>query len=263
MLLHFLRHETCLRPWVTTCAGTFLSNRLVFLSLLWHSSLFYNTNMAVSPHEEKMIGIQRQLRQNQQDLQDFLFDLGSWEDEMKRKEQELRKEKSDEPQVWHLKCIVFSNHYYRTLPNFLDNSFAYISENSYWMIDCVTTSRHKMCWLEVPTISTNSLRLRRGVGFSFGVTTFIIRIILLLFCTWVCFHATSFAFSWWKLDIVGFSICVILILDLERIRCRNHPSLKASADEALSVSSLSWFQSYSLYCLEKKKKKKKKKKKTF
>ena len=55
--------------------------------------------MAVSPHEEKMIGIQRQLRQNQQDLQDFLFDLGSWEDEMKRKEQELRKEKSDEPQV--------------------------------------------------------------------------------------------------------------------------------------------------------------------
>ena len=32
--------------------------------------------------------------------------------------------------------------------------------------------------------------------------------------------------------------------------------VKASADEALSVSLLSWFQSYSLYCLEKKKKKK-------
>ena len=248
--------------------------------------------MAVSPHEEKMIGIQRQLRQNQQDLQDFLFDLGSWEDEMKRKEQEVRKEKSAEPQVWHLKCIVFSNHYYRTLPNFLDNSFAYISENSYWMIDCVTTSRHKMCWLEVPTISTNSLRLRRGVGFSFGVTTFIILIILLLFCTWVCFHATSFAFSWWKLDIVGFSICVMILFWIWKgdtagtihhwsslhggggMRAQGFENLcvlptadvKASADEALSVSSLSWFQSYSLYCLEKKKrkkKKKKKKKKTF
>lgn len=54
--------------------------------------------MAVSKHEEKMIGLQHQLRQNQQDLQDFLSDLGNWEDEMKRNEEELRNKKSDEPQ---------------------------------------------------------------------------------------------------------------------------------------------------------------------
>ncbi|XP_076447781.1 RNA polymerase II-associated protein 3-like [Babylonia areolata] len=53
--------------------------------------------MAVSPHEEKMFGLHRQLRQNQQDLQDFLSDLGNWEDEMKTKEKDLLNKKADDP----------------------------------------------------------------------------------------------------------------------------------------------------------------------
>ena len=57
--------------------------------------------MAVSSHEEKMINLQHQMRQNQQDMQEFVFDLDSWQEEMKTKEQEidLQKKKSDEPQV--------------------------------------------------------------------------------------------------------------------------------------------------------------------
>ncbi|KAL8612487.1 hypothetical protein ACOMHN_053741 [Nucella lapillus] len=54
--------------------------------------------MAVSQHEDKMIGLHHQLRRNQQDLQDYLADLGSWEDDMKKKEQELLDKKSNEPQ---------------------------------------------------------------------------------------------------------------------------------------------------------------------
>lgn len=45
----------------------------------------------LSKHEEKMIGLQHQLRENQKELQDFLSDLGSWEDDIKRKEEDLKK----------------------------------------------------------------------------------------------------------------------------------------------------------------------------
>ena len=225
MLLHFWRHETCLRPWVTTCAGTFLSNRLVFLSLLWHSSLFYNTNMAVSPHEEKMIGIQRQLRQNQQDLQDFLFDLGSWEDEMKRKEQELRKEKSDEPQVWHLKCIVLSNHYYMTLPNFLDNSFAFIWKLvlNDWLCDqkpaqnvLVRSTNH------FNKFSSSSTRCRLFIWSNHIHHTHNSATVLYM----SVFPCHQFCLFLVKVGYRGiFNLCNDIILDLERIHCRNHPSL--------------------------------------
>ena len=60
--------------------------------------------MELSPHEEKMVNLQRQLQHNQQDLQDFLADLGNWEDEMKTKERELQK-KSDKPEVL-IKCYT-------------------------------------------------------------------------------------------------------------------------------------------------------------
>ena len=69
--------------------------------------------MAVSSHEEKMINLQHQMRQNQQDMQEFVFDLDSWQEEMKTKEQEidLQKKKSDEPQVWQNWCVFyFTNH---------------------------------------------------------------------------------------------------------------------------------------------------------
>ncbi|KAK7101607.1 RNA polymerase II-associated protein 3-like [Littorina saxatilis] len=54
--------------------------------------------MAVSPHEEKMVNLQHQMRQNQTDLQEFIADLGNWEDEMKTKEQDLKKKKTDGPE---------------------------------------------------------------------------------------------------------------------------------------------------------------------
>ena len=55
--------------------------------------------MALSSHEDRMLGIQRQMMRNQQDMQDYLADLGKREDEIKTKEQELLKKKSGEPQV--------------------------------------------------------------------------------------------------------------------------------------------------------------------
>nr|KAG5704305.1 hypothetical protein BaRGS_012614 [Batillaria attramentaria] len=45
-----------------------------------------------------MIGLQYQMRENQKELQDFLSDLGSWEDEMKHKEAELKKKPDNKPQ---------------------------------------------------------------------------------------------------------------------------------------------------------------------
>ncbi|KAK7493584.1 hypothetical protein BaRGS_00015096 [Batillaria attramentaria] len=54
--------------------------------------------MELSKTEEKMIGLQYQMRENQKELQDFLSDLGSWEDEMKHKEAELKKKPDNKPQ---------------------------------------------------------------------------------------------------------------------------------------------------------------------
>lgn len=52
--------------------------------------------LGLSPHEEKMVQLQYQLRENQQELQNVLSDLGNWEDQIKTKEEELKKKKSSE-----------------------------------------------------------------------------------------------------------------------------------------------------------------------
>lgn len=47
--------------------------------------------MPVSRHEEKLLNLQVQMRENNLELQDYLRDLDNWEGEMKKKEDELRK----------------------------------------------------------------------------------------------------------------------------------------------------------------------------
>ena len=43
----------------------------------------------ISEHEEKMLNLQYQMKQNNNDLQNFLMDLDSWESEIKEKEKKL------------------------------------------------------------------------------------------------------------------------------------------------------------------------------
>ncbi|GFO32626.1 RNA polymerase ii-associated protein 3-like [Plakobranchus ocellatus] len=46
--------------------------------------------MSISSHEEKMLNLQHQLRQNQSELQSYLAGLDDWETEIKEKEQKLK-----------------------------------------------------------------------------------------------------------------------------------------------------------------------------
>lgn len=50
----------------------------------------------VSPHQEQMLNIPYQMKQNNQDLQNFLKDLDSWEEEIKVKEEKLKEKKTTE-----------------------------------------------------------------------------------------------------------------------------------------------------------------------
>ena len=43
-------------------------------------------------NEDKLLGLQMQVRQNQQELTDYVKELDGWGDEMKRKEQKLKLE---------------------------------------------------------------------------------------------------------------------------------------------------------------------------
>lgn len=52
-----------------------------------------------SPHEDKMLNLQYQMRQNNADLQNFLKDLDNWEEEVKRKESALKSKKPVEESV--------------------------------------------------------------------------------------------------------------------------------------------------------------------
>ena len=67
--------------------------------------------MASPSHEDNMFNIQRQMVRNQKDLSDYLADLGSWEDEMKKKEQDLLKKKSNEPEASVLNSCLFIAHF--------------------------------------------------------------------------------------------------------------------------------------------------------
>jgi hypothetical protein len=53
----------------------------------------------MSTHEDKLIGTLRQVQLNQQEHQGFAFDLDSWADEMKKKEEQMLKKKSGETEV--------------------------------------------------------------------------------------------------------------------------------------------------------------------
>lgn len=46
--------------------------------------------MPMSKHEEKMLNLQMQMRENNLELQDYLRDLDNWEGEMKKKEENLK-----------------------------------------------------------------------------------------------------------------------------------------------------------------------------
>lgn len=50
--------------------------------------------MAVSEHEIKMMNLQQQVRQNQLDLEDFVKEMNSWEEEVKKKESAVLKQNS-------------------------------------------------------------------------------------------------------------------------------------------------------------------------
>ena len=45
--------------------------------------------------QKKMIDLQYQMRQNNEELQDFLKDLEGWQDEIKEKDEKLKSEKPD------------------------------------------------------------------------------------------------------------------------------------------------------------------------
>ena len=48
---------------------------------------------------EKLIGIQHQMRENNQELQDFLKDLDSWEKDIKVKDKNLKTNDKDKKEV--------------------------------------------------------------------------------------------------------------------------------------------------------------------
>ncbi|CAL1541777.1 unnamed protein product [Lymnaea stagnalis] len=54
--------------------------------------------MPISEHEKKMLDLQTQVRQNQSELQDYLSELNHWENDIKKKEEQLKAVKSDKIQ---------------------------------------------------------------------------------------------------------------------------------------------------------------------
>lgn len=54
--------------------------------------------MAISEHEIKMMNLQQQVRQNQVELQDFVKEMNSWEEEVKKKESDVLKQKPKQSQ---------------------------------------------------------------------------------------------------------------------------------------------------------------------
>jgi hypothetical protein len=56
--------------------------------------------MAISEHEIKMMNLQKQVRQNQVELQDFVKEMNSWEEEVKKKESDVLKQKPKQSQVY-------------------------------------------------------------------------------------------------------------------------------------------------------------------
>lgn len=60
--------------------------------------------MAVSDHETKMFTLQQQVRQNQSELEDFLKEMNSWEDDIKQKESNVMKQKPGKSDV--IICFV-------------------------------------------------------------------------------------------------------------------------------------------------------------
>ncbi|KAL5013578.1 hypothetical protein ScPMuIL_007848 [Solemya velum] len=54
----------------------------------------------LSPNEAKMLGLQSQIRENQHDLGEYLKELDNWENDIKHKDQELKKTKTiEEPKL--------------------------------------------------------------------------------------------------------------------------------------------------------------------
>jgi len=53
----------------------------------------------MSEHEKKMFGLQMQVRQNQQELMDYVNELEGWENEIKQKEEQLKKKPDIQEQV--------------------------------------------------------------------------------------------------------------------------------------------------------------------
>lgn len=62
----------------------------------------------LTEHQDKMLNLQYQMRQNNEDLSSFLKDLDSWEDEMKQVESKLKEQKpAEEKVIW---CQRVSKH---------------------------------------------------------------------------------------------------------------------------------------------------------
>lgn len=61
----------------------------------------------LSPHEDKMLNLQYQMKQNNQDLQNFLKDLDNWETEIKRKDETLKQKKTADQEV-KLDCVTLA-----------------------------------------------------------------------------------------------------------------------------------------------------------
>lgn len=56
----------------------------------------------LTEHQDKMLNLQYQMRQNNEDLKSFLKDLDNWEDEMKQIDSKLKENKPAEEKV--IKC---------------------------------------------------------------------------------------------------------------------------------------------------------------
>ena len=48
---------------------------------------------------EKLMQMQRQMKRNNEDIQDFLKDMDSWETDIKKKDEDLKKKRSGDTQV--------------------------------------------------------------------------------------------------------------------------------------------------------------------
>ena len=55
--------------------------------------------MASTDHEMKMFNLQQQVRQNQGELEEYLKDMNNWEEEVKKKESDVLKQKPNKVMV--------------------------------------------------------------------------------------------------------------------------------------------------------------------